>query len=225
MNSPRVAPEEDIPFPLATPKASTCTEAARVHPAGPAGPAHDACTRLLHRLEPDPAMSWAEVAPLIDRAAGVLGVDDTTLDKPHARKVELVTRHGSGKHRLDRGPPTRLDERAVAAPGTVVWLPGYGSLKVFRSVARDGGAEYGVTNDSDLDDPGREALAGRAWAVETYHRGLKQDTGVGRCPVRPARAPRSHIGFAIRARVRRECHRFVEGGVGSRPRGASFAAP
>ena len=29
---------------------------------------------------------------------GILVIDDSTLDKPYARKMELVTRHWSGKH-------------------------------------------------------------------------------------------------------------------------------
>ena len=34
----------------------------------------------------------------------MLVLDGTTLDKPHARKMELVTRHWSGKHgRVVRG--------------------------------------------------------------------------------------------------------------------------
>src|SRR5262249_47549566 len=37
-------------------------------------------------------------APLVDRARGVLIVDDSTLDKPYARKIALVHRHWSGKH-------------------------------------------------------------------------------------------------------------------------------
>jgi len=61
-------------------------------------PAHDAFTRLLSRLEPDPETLWVEARPQIDPAAGVLVVDDSTLDKPYARSIELVTRHWSGKH-------------------------------------------------------------------------------------------------------------------------------
>ena len=301
MNPARVTPEDYAQFLLATPRASTCAEAARVQTAGPRAPSHDAFTRLLHRLEPEPAELWAEVAPLVDRGTGVLVVDDTTLDKPHARKIELVTRHWSGKHRavvnginlisvvraeagrvyptdyrvyqkaadgktkndhfrdmltaahdrgfhpryvlfdgwytgldnlelvrsfgwlflgrlksdrlvrVDRGPPTRLDALPIAASGTVVWLPGYGLLKVLRSAAPDGGAEYWVTNDPDLDAAGREELSRQAWAVETYHRGLKQYTGVERCQLRAGRAPRNHIGLAIRALVRLEYHRVVAG--------------
>jgi putative transposase len=36
---------------------------------------------------------------LLDRRQGVLVLDDSALDKPYARKVELVCRHWSGKHR------------------------------------------------------------------------------------------------------------------------------
>ena len=39
---------------IASPKHFSCTEAARVQPEGPDLPAHDAVTRLLTRLEPDP---------------------------------------------------------------------------------------------------------------------------------------------------------------------------
>ncbi|MBN9524396.1 hypothetical protein J0H58_38760 [bacterium] len=117
MNPPRVTAEDYTHFLLATPKASTCVEAARVQPGGPDPPAHDAFTRLLHRLEPEPAALWAEVAPLIDRAAGVLVVDDTTLDKPHVRKIELVTRHWSGKHRGSSTGSTGLAPCGSTATG------------------------------------------------------------------------------------------------------------
>jgi len=41
---------------------------------------------------------WQEVKPLIDKRRGLLVVDDTTLNKPYAQKMGLVTRHWSGKH-------------------------------------------------------------------------------------------------------------------------------
>jgi len=74
-------------------------EAARVQPIQDDPPAHDAFTRLLHRLEPNPDTLWAEAMPLVRRDAGILVLDDSTLDKPYARKIGLLTRHWSGKHR------------------------------------------------------------------------------------------------------------------------------
>jgi hypothetical protein len=98
MNRPRCTDTDYVDFLVATPRAVGGTEAARVQPRRADAPAHDAFTRLLHRLEPDPATLWHEVAPLIVRTRGVLIVDDTTLDKPYAKKIELVHRHWSGKH-------------------------------------------------------------------------------------------------------------------------------
>jgi len=98
MNRPRCTDTEYIDFLVATPRVVSCVEAARVRPRRADAPAHDAFTRLLHRLEPDPADLWADVSPLVDRSRGVLIVDDSTLDKPYAEKIALVHRHWSGKH-------------------------------------------------------------------------------------------------------------------------------
>ena len=98
MNAPRCSNTDYIDFLVATPRAVSCVEAARVQPRHADAPAHDAFTRLLHRLVPDPAALWGEVSPLVDRACGVLIVDDSTLDKPDAEQIDLVHRHWSGKH-------------------------------------------------------------------------------------------------------------------------------
>ena len=98
MNPAKVTDEDYIQFLLATPKVCSATEAARVQPEEAKAPAHDAFTRLLHRLEPDALTLWREAAPQVERQGGVLVVDDSTLDKPYAEKIALVQRHWSGKH-------------------------------------------------------------------------------------------------------------------------------
>jgi hypothetical protein len=87
-----------INFLIAAQQVFSHVEASRTHPAEEQAPAHDAYTRLLMRLPPDSEMLWQEVEPLVERKAGVLVIDDTTLDKPYAAKMALVTRHWSGKH-------------------------------------------------------------------------------------------------------------------------------
>ena len=87
-----------VQFLLGSPLQFTCTEAARVQPDEPDPPAHDAFTRLLTRLEPDPEALWQEAQPLVRRDDGILVLDDSTLDKPYARKMGLVAWHWSGKH-------------------------------------------------------------------------------------------------------------------------------
>jgi hypothetical protein len=99
MNAPRCDVIDYLNFLVAAPGPVSCTEAARVQPDADHAPAHDAFTRLLTRIEPDPQTLWDEAEPLVAKARGVLVIDDSTLDKPYARKIELVTRHWSGKHK------------------------------------------------------------------------------------------------------------------------------
>jgi len=87
-----------INFLIAAQRVFSSVEASRTHPAEKEAPAHDAYTRLLKRLPPDSEALWQEVEPQVDKRAGVLVFDDTTLDKPYASKMALVTRHWSGKH-------------------------------------------------------------------------------------------------------------------------------
>ena len=89
MNAPKVSDVDYIQFLIAAQRVYTCTEAARCAEIA----SHDAFTRLLSRLPPDTAALWQEVEPLIDKRRGLLVVDDTTLDKPYAQKMDLVTRH------------------------------------------------------------------------------------------------------------------------------------
>jgi hypothetical protein len=87
-----------INFLVAAQQVFSAVEASRSHPEGEQQVAHDAYTRLLQRLPPDSEALWAEVKGCIALDKGLLIIDDTTLDKPYARQMGLVTRHWSGKH-------------------------------------------------------------------------------------------------------------------------------
>ena len=97
MNPPKCDEMDYINFLIAAQKVFSSVEASRTHP-DEGAPAHDAYTRLLKRLPPDSKMLWQEVEQLVERKVGVLVIDDTTLDKPYASKMALVTQHWSGKH-------------------------------------------------------------------------------------------------------------------------------
>lgn len=301
MNPPKCDEYDYINFLVATPRVYSCTEAARVQPEQEDPPAHDALTRLLHRLEPDSQALWAEAQAQVTPHQGVLILDDSTLDKFYARKIELVSRHWSGKHRRvvqginlitllwsdgdscipcdyrlydkptdgatkndhfrqmlvtahERGFQPQcvlfdswysslenlktvrdygwrwltqlksnrlvnpdgegnrpISEVEISEQGTVVHLKGYGFVKVFLIVAPDGDREYWATNDLEMDELARLKFAEQMWAVESYHRGLKQYCGVERAQVRAGRAQRNHIGLAIRAFLRLEYHRLLTG--------------
>jgi putative transposase len=301
MNSPKIDAIDYINFLIASPRVYSCLEAERVQPESADAPAHDAFTRLLHRLEPDPATLWDEAQTQVQRTRGILVLDDSTLDKLYARKIELVSQHWSGKHRRvvdginlvtllwsdgERHIPcdyrlfakatdgatkndhfrtmletahqrgfqpqcivfdswygsldnlkrirtygwtwlTQLKSNRLVDPdgqgnravslvslsenGTLVHLKGYGMVKVFKMVALNGDIEYWATNDLTMSDLRRLQFSAWAWAIETYHRGIKQFCGVERCQARAARAQRNHIGLALRAFLRLECFCFRQG--------------
>jgi hypothetical protein len=98
MNAPKVDELDYINFLIAAQRVFSTVEAAKASPDELRQPAHDAYTRLLQRTPPDSGALWQEVQPLINRQSGVLVIDDSTLDKPYARQMALVTRHWSGKH-------------------------------------------------------------------------------------------------------------------------------
>ena len=102
MNAAKCDDLDYIHFLIAAQRVFSCSEAARCQPASSAAPSHDAFTRLLSRQPPDTEALWQEAQKLVPehaRQSGFLVLDDTTLDKPYARKMELVTRHWSGKHK------------------------------------------------------------------------------------------------------------------------------
>jgi Transposase DDE domain len=98
MNTPKCTAYDYINFLVAAQQVFSAVEAARSQPQSEDRPAHDAYTRLLQRLPPDSEALWAEVSGCIDRLQGLLVIDDTTLDKPYASQMALVSRHWSGKH-------------------------------------------------------------------------------------------------------------------------------
>src|SRR5512147_1947623 len=254
MRTAKCRDTDSIDFLIASPKAVTCTEAAAVQPDSWRPPAHDAFTRLLHRIEPDPEALRQEARPLVHPKGGVLVLDDSTLDKPYAEKIGLVSRHWSGKHKSvvwgitlitpvwtdgdrkvpcdyrlydkandgqtkndhframlavardrgfapecvvfeswdsglenlkavrrlgwrwltqlqesrnvnrDRQGPKPVSRTAIAAGGTVVPLEGYGLIRVFKIVSRDGDIEYRATGDLTMDELGRLRLSEWCWA-------------------------------------------------------------
>lgn len=98
MNPAKCTEQDYINFLIAAQRVYSSVEAAQTHPAGKNAPAHDAYTRLLGRLPPDSEALWREVEGYVNQQMGMLVIDDSTLDKPHARHMELVSRHWSGNH-------------------------------------------------------------------------------------------------------------------------------
>jgi hypothetical protein len=301
MNPPKCKDTDYIDFIIATPRQVTAAEAARVQPERENAAAHDAFTRLLQRLEPDAGQVWLEAKTQVRLNQGILVLDDSTLDKPFAKHMELVGRHWSGKHHAvvsginlitllwtdgDRAVPTdyRIFDKAkdgltkndhftemiksakqrgfcpsmvcfdswyasienlklirnedwhfltrlksnrlinpdreglkpvseveITESGRVVWLRGFGLVKVFRIDDKDGTKEHWAASDLEMSDLERLKYAGYAWQIEQYHRGVKQYCLIERAQVRSSRAWRNHIGLCLRAFLRIESYCYHKG--------------
>ena len=302
MNPPKCSDEDYINFIIATPRIVTATEAARVQPEGmKKSPQHDAFTRLLERLEPDPETLWKEAKTQIEKASGILVLDDSTLDKPFTKRNDLVYRHWSGNHKQvvnginlitllwtdgDRAVPTdyrifdkdtdrktkndhfsemlieahkrgfapnlvcfdswyasidnlklvrglgwhfltrlkanrqvnpertglqAVSEIAIPDAGRVVWLKGFGLIKVFRNIATDGTAQHWASSQIEISDLERVKYADYSWQIEQFHRGIKQQCLIERAQCRRRRQWRNHIGLCLRAFLRIESHCYHTG--------------
>lgn len=300
MNEPRSTGQDYIDFLIGSPKVYTCTEAARVQPQEEKAPAHDSLTRLLQREDYSFEELWEEAKSLINKEKGILVIDDSTLDKPYARKMDLVSYHWSGKHRrvvkginlvsmvwtdgdmhipcdyrlydkdeglskndhflamievahrrgfkpecvgfdswysslnnlkyirelgwkwltrlevnrqvnLDKTGNKPISEVEIKEQGTIVHLKGYGMIKAFKIVSKNGDIGYWATNDLDMNVLKCLSLGEKTWGIEEYHREVKQYCGIERCQARSARAQKNHIGFSIRAFLRLASVSYVTG--------------
>jgi hypothetical protein len=100
INPPKCNEFDYINFLIASSHVFSCTEASKcsfIDSNSPA-PSHDSFTRLLLRQPPDTEALWEEVRNLVTPKTGFLVIDDTVLDKPYSKNINLVYRQWSGKH-------------------------------------------------------------------------------------------------------------------------------
>ena len=130
--------------------------------------------------------------------------------------------HGYGWHFLTRLKHNRqvnpddtgnvaVEDIDIPAHGRRVHLKGYGFIQVFRIVSSNGDTEHWATSDLTMIEMTRSELARQVFAIENYHRELKQCCGVERAQVRSAKAQKCHILLSLRAFVRLEVHRLQTG--------------
>ena len=104
-----------------------------------------------------------------------------------------------------------VSRQNISPSGTIVHLKGYGLIKVFKVVSKNGDIGYWATNNLEMNDLEMAKYADISWSIEEYHRGLKQFCGVERCQSRSAIAQKNHIGLSIRAFLRLAHYCFKTG--------------
>jgi hypothetical protein len=141
--------------------------------------------------------------------------------------LKLIREHGwifltqlkaNRKVDLNRPGYKAVVDVPIEPTGTVVHVEGFGSIRAFRGVTPDGDVGYWVINDLTMNEIRRLELAERSWAVEEYHRALKQCCNVERCQAPLARAQRNHIEMAIRGFVQLAWSSYTTGSAITKPR-------
>lgn len=93
-----------------------------------------------------------------------------------------------------------------------VWLKEFGLVLVCKLVATNGDVTYLATDDLSLTD--YDTFAGHfahRWKVESFHRGIKQTTGIEKCKSIKATSQRTHIFSSFVAFIRLERERLKSG--------------
>ena len=117
---------------------------------------------------------------------------------------------GLRSNRLVGKPHVQLKNLPIPEEGVVIYLKGYGWIKVFRFVSKNGCTDYIGTSRTDLSREQIEQYFERRWSVEVLHRELKQTCGLSRCQANIGRAGRNHIGLSLLTWMQKHKRRLLE---------------
>lgn len=117
---------------------------------------------------------------------------------------------GLRSNRLVGKPHQQLRNLEIPDEGLVTYLKGYGWIKVFRFVAKNGRTDFVGTSRTDLTREQVKEYFERRWSVEVLHRELKQTCGLSRCQANIGRAQRNHIGLSLLTWIRKHKRRLTD---------------
>jgi hypothetical protein len=103
---------------------------------------------------------------------------------------------------LEKGKWSQVQRLAIPEDGLVVWLRGFGTIKLFRTQLKDQLRHYALYQPNDdlwaaFDRPVFLKLHDQHWQIEQYHRTLKQVCHLEHFQVRQGTAIRNHLFAAI----------------------------
>lgn len=104
-----------------------------------------------------------------------------------------------------------ISEIEIGESGEAVWLKGFGLIRVFRLIDKDGNWEHWATNKLEMSDLERVKYASYSWQIEQYHRGIKQYCLIERAQCRRRIPWQNHINLCLRAFLRLESHCYHKG--------------
>lgn len=124
-----------------------------------------------------------------NRTCWEYGIDYSNKDKKlHNKPVQFKDLNWDEKSN-QKGKMVRLKD-----------FPSAKYVKLFKIIVSTDRTDYIVTNDMTINDPDViEYVNGMRWNIESFHREIKQTTGIEACECRKNRSQRNHINLALRA--------------------------
>lgn len=103
---------------------------------------------------------------------------------------------------VDKGKWTQVQKLDIPDGGLLVWLKGFGNVKLFRTWLKDQPRHYAVflPDDDQLTAVGRKTFTeqhDKHWHIEQYHRAIKQVCNIEHFQVRSKTAIRNHLFAAL----------------------------
>ena len=124
----------------------------------------------------------------------------------------FLTRLKSNRQVNPQGKGLRaVSELDIDEAGLIVWLKGFGQIKVFRLIDTHGNAQHWATNKIEMTNLERVKYASFSWQIEQFHRGIKQFCLIERAQCRRRRPWQNHINLCLRAFLRIESHCYRTG--------------
>jgi hypothetical protein len=103
---------------------------------------------------------------------------------------------------IEKGVWQQVQKLNIPENGLIVWLKGYGNVKLFRTRLKDQLRHYVVylSNEEKLSQFDRQAFDlehDKHWQIEQYHRAIKQVCNIENFQVRGKQATKNHLFAAI----------------------------
>lgn len=118
---------------------------------------------------------------------------------------------GLRSNRLVNKPHVQISTLFIPPEGLIVYLKGYGKIRLFRLVTKHGRTDYLGTSDLGATEESIRAFFERRWSIEVLHKELKQTCGLSRCLASTGRSQRNHIGLSLLTWIRKNQRRCYLG--------------
>jgi hypothetical protein len=120
----------------------------------------------------------------------------------HHRLGFLFALESNRRVSVEKGSWVQVQHLEVPEDGLLVWLRGFGTVKLFRTRLKDQPRHYALYQPNDeawaaVDRPAFLKLHDQHWQIEQYHRTLKQVCHIEHFQVRQPTAIRNHVFAAI----------------------------